>query len=49
MSPNLADFTFLQGVKIVDLTQFDAGPSWSVLRRQCHQAAHNLRPGQGIR
>ena len=27
MSNNLTDFTFLQGVKIIDFTQFEAGPT----------------------
>ena len=27
MSANVADFTFLKGVKVVDFTQFEAGPS----------------------
>ncbi len=27
MSDNLTDFTFLQGVKIIDFTQFEAGPT----------------------
>ena len=27
MSDNISDFTFLQGVKVVDFTQFEAGPS----------------------
>jgi hypothetical protein len=27
MFPNLSDASFLQGVKVVDLTRFEAGPS----------------------
>ena len=27
MSASVADFTFLKGVKVIDFTQFEAGPS----------------------
>jgi len=27
MSASVCDFTFLQGVKVVDFTQFETGPS----------------------
>ena len=27
MSDNVTDFSFLQGVKVIDFTQFEAGPS----------------------
>jgi crotonobetainyl-CoA:carnitine CoA-transferase CaiB-like acyl-CoA transferase len=58
MSRNLADFTFLQGVKIVDLTQFEAGPSctealaWmgvevvKIENPKMRDPGRRLRPGQ---
>ena len=58
MSENVADFQFLSGVKIVDFTQFEAGPSctealaWlgadvvKIENPKMGDPARRLRPGQ---